>query len=680
MAAMVKHFDEPDSPAWHARRARCFNAGDASAMLGCHPSGKTRSELLLELHTGLQREFSDYVQERVLKPGHRIEALWRPIAQQILGDDLIVLAATLDVGLSRPLGASLDGITFMEDILGECKSANDALRAALPHSGRNSYEQNDARQLPKGYRVQMEQQQLVTSATRTLFSACLFDTAGNVIEERHCWYTSDPALRAEILAGWKQLDADLAVYTPPAPSAVEKIVAEPVEALPAVVVRVEGSIVIHENFDAFEKAAREFLEQRFIREPRTDQHFADLEVQIKAMKGAEGALERAEDGWIAQITSVSVAKRRKDMLLKLIRDNRLLAERLLVSEKERRRGEIAAAGAGALKKHIEALNQRLGKPYMPAVSADFAAVIKGKRSLAAMENAVATELARAKIAANEIADRIQINLAALRELATEHASLFADTATLVLKDPDDCRAQITTRIAAHKAEQERKLEAERARIRAEEEARARAQAQREQQERQEAENALVESFHRAARRIEFDSVPYIKKAITSYESTAKDWENDPRERVRSAYLAGRAYLKDRLEAAERRQREEAEAAERERQRDILGMTQPAAYRDGPTTGYEPLTATQAAPGPAVIPMPTRAPAAATKGEPTLRLGIINERLAPVSISGDGLAKLGFPYVKKDRASLLYHEQDWPAIKQAIAQHALACDEQSEEVA
>lgn len=437
-------------------------------MLGCHPSGKTRTQLLQELHSGIEREFSDYVQERVIDPGHRIEALWRPIAEDVIGDDLHVLACTLDVGLSRPLGASLDAITFMDDVLGECKTVNDALRAALPHAGRDSHKRNDARNLPKGYRVQMEQQQLVSGAARTLFSACSFNADGTVAEERHCWYESDPALRAEIVAGWRQFDADLAAYVPQAAAPV--LVAEPVQALPAVSVQVTGELVLRDNFKVFESALRDFLEHRLIRAPKTDQDFADLDVQIKAMKGAEAALESAEAQMLAQIETVDQAKRTKDMLAKLVRENRLMAEKLLASEKERRRGEIVTGGAAALAAHVAALNTRLGKPYMPFVPADFGGCIKGMKSLASMEDKVGTELARAKIAANEIADRIDTNLKHLREHAGEYRTLFPDVQALVQRTPEDCALILQARITEHKAAEERRLEAERERIRAEEQA------------------------------------------------------------------------------------------------------------------------------------------------------------------------------------------------------------------
>jgi predicted phage-related endonuclease len=608
------HNDAPGSPAWSYRRARSFNAGDASAMLGCHPSGKTRTQLLHEMHTGLERQFSDYVQERVIDPGHRIEALWRPIAEEIIGEDLQVLAFSLQVaGLSRPLGASLDGVTFMEDVLGECKSANDALRAALPNEGRDSHERNDARLLPKGYRVQVEQQQLVTGATRTLFSACLFDAAGNPTEERHCWYESDPVLRAEILAGWRQFEADLAAYVPPAASAVEKIVAEPVEALPAPVVTVSGQLTLQDNFKVFEQKLRHFLEHRLIREPKTDQDFADLDAQIKSMKQAREALKAAEAQMLAQVQPVDQAKKTKDMLDKLLQQNCSMAEKILSEEKERRRGEIVAGGIGELQKHVAALNQRLGKPYMPTIPADFGGCIKGLKSLASMEDKVATELARAKIAANEVADRIQANLTTLRELASEHAFLFADTATLVLKAPEDCRAQVANRIAEHKAAEERRLEAERARIRAEEEARARAQAQREQQER---------------------------------------------------------------EAAERRQREEQEAAahaaaERQRQEEWLaGADEREARRQAEMAGAvlqqrQQVAADAPAPATNVLPMPTKAPA----GPPTLTLTEIKKRIAPLAIDAAGLATLGIPHAKQEGAAKLWHEHQFTEILDAVIAHA-----------
>jgi predicted phage-related endonuclease len=579
---IIKSTAEPGSPEWHGRRQKAFNASDVGAAMGCDPN-KTRTQLLHELFTGLQQEFSDYVRSRVIEPGHRIEALARPIAEQIIEDDLQVIGAARDFGLSRPLGASMDGLTFLEDPAWECKRANDELRAALPHAGRDSADKNDPAAIPKAKRAQMAQQQLVFGHTRTLFTVADFDAAGNVIEERHCWYHAEPELQREVLATWKQIDADLAAYVPPGAPPVP-VVAQPVQALPAVTVQVTGSIAVTDNFKAFEVALRDFLEHRLIREPKTDQDFADLDLQIKAMKGAEAALENAEGQMLAQLASVDAAKKTKDMLHKLVRDNRLMAEKLLASEKERRRGEIVAGGIATLREHVAKLNERLGKPYMPTIAADFAGAIKGKRDLSSMENAVATELARAKIVAHEAADRIEANLKALREHAKDHAFLFADTATLVLKAPEDCMAVITARISEHKAAEERRLEAERERIRQEEAARL-----------------------------------------------------------------------EREQAAQ-------QAAEAQRQADAA---RPAAAAMAPPAPPAALTP----PAPSVVQMPARAAApAAPAGPPTLKLGEINARLAPhIATSEAGLAALGFEATKV-KGACMYHEQDWPAICDAIVTH------------
>ena len=112
-----------------------------------------------------------------------------------------------------------------------------------------------------------------------------------------------------------------------------------------------------------------------------------------------------------------------------------------------------------LRKHIEALNERPGDLLMPSVPADFAGAIKGKKSLSSMRDAVDTELAHAKIAANEIGDRIQINLQALRE-RDDLSFLFPDVKQLVLKARDDLTAVIAMRIAEHEQKEAARREAE----------------------------------------------------------------------------------------------------------------------------------------------------------------------------------------------------------------------------
>lgn len=554
------------SAEWHAHRLNHFNASDAPAMMGCSPY-KTRAQLVKEVATGLTEEV-DAQTQRLFDDGHRTEALARPhIAEPLVGEDLFPVVAT-----NGALSASFDGLT-MDDRTGfECKRLNKRLRDAM-------FPGCTGADLPMDYQVQMEHQHAVNEACeRTLFVAAQFDEAGNLVEERHCWYTPNMELRGQVLAGWKQFEADVAAYQPA--EVVPTVVAEPVEALPAVLVKVSGEIAITANFATFEAKLRDFLENRLIREPKTDQDFADLDLQIKAMKGAEAALESAEAQMLAQIASVDTAKRTKDMLHKLVRDNRLMAEKLLASEKDRRKAEIVTAGQAELREHVRALVNRVRTEF--SVAADFAGAIKGKKSLASMEDAISTELARAKIEANRIADLIDVNRKAMEE--ADAVGLFPDFGPVCTKPADDFAALI----AGRRALAAERLERERERIRAEEAARL------ERQQRAEAE--------RQARELQ--------------------------------------------EARERSERAEAEAAEAKRH-------------------AEAATAQAATAAPAPVPevVPLRAAPAANE-DPTLSLGEINQRIAPLTINAAGMASLGFQ-AKKVKASCMYRETDWPVIHRAL---------------
>ena len=185
------------SPEWHAHRATHFNASDAPAMMGCSPY-KTRTQLLHEMHTGLTPDV-DAATQRRFDDGHRFEALARPRAEEIIGEDLYPV-----VGSEGKLSASFDGLTADDATAFEHKTLNAELHKAF-----NSMTTiNPAPIAPKDhqnclalmYRVQMEQQCMVSGATRVLFMASKWDS-DDLVEERHCWYTPDAELRAALVAG-----------------------------------------------------------------------------------------------------------------------------------------------------------------------------------------------------------------------------------------------------------------------------------------------------------------------------------------------------------------------------------------------------------------------------------------------------------------------------------------------
>jgi hypothetical protein len=73
----------------------------------------------------------------------------------------------------------------------------------------------------------MEHQCLVCpTLERVLFMASQWDDDA-LIEERHYWYTPDPARRQRIIAGWVQFQADVSAWVPyPAADAISPAVTQ----------------------------------------------------------------------------------------------------------------------------------------------------------------------------------------------------------------------------------------------------------------------------------------------------------------------------------------------------------------------------------------------------------------------------------------------------------------------
>ena len=546
------------TPEWHAHRATHFNASDAPAMMGC--GLKSRTELLAELHTAIKPDVSQYVQERVFDPGHRFEALARPLAEKIIGEDLYPVT-----GVNGEYSASFDGLTLMEDVAFEHKTLNDALRAAFDDMETMAPEYRETvsagRCLPLMYRVQMEHQALVSGCESILFMASEWDADDKLIAERHCWYKPDPELRAKIVAGWAQLAEDLKVYTP-APMAEPAPTGKAPETLPALRIEVTGAVTAS-NLAAFKETALSAI-RSVNRDLKTDQDFADADASVKWCGDVESRLASAKEHALSQTASIDALFKAIDDISAEARKVRLDLEKLVKARKDQIRMEIVSEAVAKGNEHMRTLNERIGKPLMPTVPADYAGVIKGKRSITSLRDAVDTELARVKIAANEIADRITLNLRAIE--AAEHGHLFPDLAGLTLKNPDDLAAVIDQRVAKYKKDQD-------------------------------------EAASKAA-------------AV-----------------VQQASAAAQAPIAQAVTDA------------------IVGGTGIARVDAGHVTRIDPAQIHDT-------------------GE-RIKLGDINARLAPIALTADGLAQLGFVHVATDKSAKLYRESDFPAICAALVKHITA---------
>ncbi|WP_426269198.1 YqaJ viral recombinase family protein [Dyella kyungheensis] len=447
------------SDEWAAFRLTHHGASEAAAMLGLSKL-TTRSELLRVKHTFNPKEFSDWVQENILDYGHHVEALARPLVEEIIGDDLYPVTCS-DEDVGGHLSASCDGLTMAFDTAFEHKQWNEELAASV-----------SAGVVPDSHMPQCQQIMMITGAKRVIFTVS-DGTPENFVSTE---VEPDATWFERIVDGWAQFDRDLAEYVLPEDRPI--LVAEAVQALPAVAVQISGQITVRENFNAFETALRDFLDNKLIREPQTDQDFVDLDQQIKAMKKAEDTLNAAEAMMLAQIESVDQAKRQKDMLTKLLRDNRLMAEKLLEREKASRRQERIDGARTAFADHLFEAQRGLDGLRLDIVTPDFAGAIKGLKTLSSIDDKIATALANGKIVVDRQARDMRAKLDWINENASEHRALLADLQQLVAKPFDDFRLAVVSRIDAHKKAEEQRLEAEREKIRQQEREKLAAEAER----------------------------------------------------------------------------------------------------------------------------------------------------------------------------------------------------------
>lgn len=89
-----------------------------------------------------------------------------------------------------------------------------------------------------------------------------------------------------------------------------------------------------------------------------------------------------------------------------------------------------------------------------------------------------------------------------------------------------------------------------------------------------------------------------------------------------------------------------------------------------TPAVVPSVQAKTAPWIAAAPV-SASPRTTNDGPPTLRLGQINERLAPITLTADGLMALGFKHSATDKNARLYHEAQFLEICAALIRHIQA---------
>jgi predicted phage-related endonuclease len=428
---------------WLRLREGFFTASEAPAALGVSKY-TTRAELLRRKHTGVAQEYDPATLAK-FRAGHDAEAGARPLAEQVVGGELFPVTMSVEIdGLQ--LLASLDGMTMDDVLVWETKLWNDELATDVR-----------AGTLSAHYTVQMDQELLVSGASRCLFT-CTDGTPERFVS---CWYEADQAKFDALIAGWKQFAADLAAYVLPASEEPAPVGKAP-DTLPALRIEVTGQVTAS-NLAEFKQTALAAI-QSVNRSLSTDQDFANAEKAVKWCADVEDRLKAAKEHALSQTSSIDALFKAIDDISAEARRVRLDLDKLVTRRKTEVKEEAVDRARKALDMHIAVIHAEIAPMRLQTVTADFGGAIKGKRSVASMQDALDTTLSGAKIAADTEARAIRKNVDHFKEVATGLESLFPDLGALVHKAPDDFRMLVQARIIA---QQERDRRAEEARQAAE---------------------------------------------------------------------------------------------------------------------------------------------------------------------------------------------------------------------
>ena len=423
------------SAEWLALRAKFRTASEAPAMMGASKY-QSRTDLLMAKKTGITPDVTPS-QQFIFDKGHATEAMARPLAEALIGEELYPIVAT-----EGNLLASMDGATMLGETLFEHKLWNESVVAQVR-----------AGDLAPHYYWQLEQQLLVSGAERVIF-VCSDGTRDNFV---HMEYRPVAGRAAQLIEGWKQFEADLANFEmADAPSIV---VGKAPDELPALRIELTG-MVTASNLKVFEDSALAVIDS-VKTTLSTDQDFADAKKAVKWCGDVEEAVSVAKKQALSQTQSIDELFSSLDRISAHARETRLKVDKLVKAQELLVKTNIKQKAELALADHIAAINKTLGKVTLPHVVSDFAGAMKNKRTIASLQDAVDTELARAKIDASQAADSIRLNLTSLAELAVDYAFLFSDVQQLVTKANDDLVTLIKFRISEHQKTEKEKADAKR---------------------------------------------------------------------------------------------------------------------------------------------------------------------------------------------------------------------------
>lgn len=480
-----------------ARMRSDGTASEAPAMFG-KSKYQTRTELLNQRKTGIAKEVNAPTQA-LFDKGHKSEALARINAEEIIGDELSPTTYMIEIeGLK--LMASLDGITFDNEVIFEHKLWNESLA-----------EQVRCGKLEEHYTIQMDQELMASGATKCLFMV----SDGTKDKCESMWYESSQEKFNALVTGWKQFKTDLDAYVPPVQ--IEKVEAETVQALPVPSVVVRGEITasnlseITPKFDAYLSNIKTEL--------KSDQDFADAEANAKNCRETAKRIEALQENIIGQMVSVNEVNGVLENYKNAFNKIGLQLEKAVKEQKESLKTTAIMQAKLDYADFVTELNKGIEVMLSTKLACpDFAGAIKGVKTIASMQSRINDALAAGKTEATTLANDVKTKLAYINETAKGYEHLI-NVHNIAFADIDYIKLYIQN----VKADEDKRKAEHEARIKAQAEAAAIAKIEAEAKEKaraEEAEKAAAKVGENVINEQDFNNVFEVKEEVTRTEKVS----------------------------------------------------------------------------------------------------------------------------------------------------------------
>lgn len=406
------------TPEWIAYRMGKFNASEAAIMLGIIPG---IDRLVAEKVTGVTQEPSPELQ-RVFALGHKSERLARPVAEELLGEELYP-----EVYEMGNLSCSLDGITLDGKVIWEHKLLNEEIKQALMVGI----------VLPK-YMPQIQQCLFITSAEYCLFMASTdgTDAMSTKVYPDEAWFE-------RILKGWDRFEGLMQDYKPE----FEPTKAIAVRELPDFDIRITGASVLSNLQECKSRLIAQI--NQINKDLRTDEDFASASDDVKWLKGVEQSIADAKKLALAKTEQLDLLFKMLDQMSNQARNLRLELDKLVTQQKEVLRWNALKECKDAVDDMYREYDQVLYPLTFPRVPDKFSAAIHGKKSIRIVNEALERELSEHKDKLESQFQNCIANRMTFEALPDQHKLYFTDLQANIAFAPEFFDWYVKCRIAEH---------------------------------------------------------------------------------------------------------------------------------------------------------------------------------------------------------------------------------------